>query len=240
MRYPFVLFDAGETLFGPRESFGAVYSEVLAPLGLGRPAEVFEAAIRESWRELDRLVPRGADRYSFFHGGEDGYWLRFARGAIERATGAPVEDAVVEPVLERLRAAFREPGSWRVYPDVRPALSRIRLEGVRLAVVSNWDSRLPHLLDVLDLDGFFDAVVYSHLVGVEKPDPRIFRSALDAIGADPRRALHVGDVPELDLEGARSAGIDALLVDRRKRLDPALGALPDLASLPGIVRNGIA
>jgi putative hydrolase of the HAD superfamily len=239
MRYRCVLLDAGETLFGPRESFGAVYARVLAPLGLVRPAEVFESAIRESWREMDRIVPRGVDRYAFFPGGEDGYWLRFARGAVERAAGAEAADGFVETALEPLRAAFREPGAWLVYPDVRPALSRIRLAGASLAVVSNWDSRLPYLLDVLDLDGLFDAVVFSHRVGVEKPDPRIFRSALDAVRAEPGSALHVGDVPELDHEGARSAGIDCVLVDRRSRLDPALGALSDLSALPRIVRSGL-
>ncbi len=239
MRYPFVLLDAGETLFGPRESFGAVYRRVLAPLGLDLSASAFEAAVRESWRELDRIVPRGTDRYAYFPGGEDGYWLRFARGAIERATGEAVEDGFVESVLERLREAFRERGAWHVYPDVRPALLLVRLAGARLAVVSNWDSRLPHLLDLLDLDDLFDAVVYSHLVGVEKPDPRIFRDALDAVGGEPERALHVGDVPELDLEGARAAGIDALLVDRKGRLDRALGALRDLAALPAIARDGL-
>src|SRR5512136_1938333 len=129
MHYRFVLFDVGEVLFWPRESFGAVYARVLAPLGLVRPAEVFERAIRESWREMDRIVPRGADRYAFFPGGEDGYWLRFARGAIELAAGAPASDGYAETVLEPLRAAFREPGAWRVFPDVRPALSRIRLAG---------------------------------------------------------------------------------------------------------------
>jgi putative hydrolase of the HAD superfamily len=239
MRYRYVLLDAGETLFGPRESFGAVYARVLAPFGLARPAEVFETAIRETWIEMDRLVPRGADRYAFFPGGEDGYWLRFARGAVERAAGAEAADGFVESVLEPLRAAFREPGAWLVYPDVRPALSLIRLMGARLAVVSNWDSRLPYLLDVLDLDGLFDAVVFSHMIGVEKPDPRIFRSALDAVGAEPGSALHVGDVPELDLEGARSAGIDGVLVDRRSRLDPAFGALRDFSALPRIVRSGL-
>jgi putative hydrolase of the HAD superfamily len=239
MRYPFVLLDAGETLFGPRESFGAVYARVLAPLGLVRPAEVFEGAIRESWREMDRVVPRGADRYAFFDGGEDGYWLRFARGAIERAAGAPLPRGFVESALAPLRDEFREPSVWRVFPDVRPALSKIRLAGARLAVVSNWDSRLPYLLDVLDLDDLFDAVASSHMLGVEKPDPGIFRSALAALGADPGLTLHVGDLPDLDLDGARSAGIDGLLVDRRGRLDPALGALSDLTPLPRVVRDGL-
>jgi putative hydrolase of the HAD superfamily len=240
MRYPFVLFDAGNTLFGPRESFGTVYARMLAPMGLDRPAEAFEAGIRESWRELDRSVPRGKDRYAFFEGGEDGYWLRFVCGAVQRAAGGPVPPGLVDSALGPLRDAFREASAWHVYPDVRPALSELRLLGARLGVVSNWDSRLHHLLDVLDLDDLFDVVACSHLLGVEKPDPEIFRIALAALGAAPRLTLHVGDLPETDLAGARSAGIDGLLVDRRGCLDPEHRALPDLTELPRIVRDGPA
>ncbi|MBZ5638390.1 MAG: HAD-IA family hydrolase [Acidobacteriia bacterium] len=239
MRYPFVLLDAGETLFGPRESFGAVYSRVLAPMGLVRSAEVFESAIRESWREMDREVPPGTDRYAFFDGGEDGYWLRFARGAIDRAAGAPMPCGFAESALAPLREAFRDPAAWHVFPDVRPALSEIRHAGGRLAVVSNWDSRLPYLLEVLDLDDLFDAVAGSHMLGVEKPNPRIFRSAIEALGADPRLTLHVGDLPETDLDGARSTGIDGVLVDRRCRLTPGPGVIADFEPLPRIVRDGL-
>ena len=228
MRYPFLLFDAGETLFGPRESWGTVYARVLRPLGVERSPEHFDEAIRWVWQELERQVPRGTDRYAQFDGGEDGYWRRFASGAIGHALGRPIDGRLVETALPLLRAAFREPAVWRVYPEVRETLATLRFLGARLAIVSNWDSRLPYLLDLLDLDDLADAVVVSHLVGVEKPDPRIFRIAMERIGADPARTLHVGDAPECDLEGARAAGVDALLVDRRGRLDPSYRALRDL------------
>jgi putative hydrolase of the HAD superfamily len=231
VRYPFILFDAGETLFGPRESWGAVYARVLRGLGLDRPPEAFDDAIRGVWRALEREVPAGTDRYGHFEGGEDGYWLRFARGAIARAAGRPIDSALPETALPLLRDAFREPSTWRVYPEVRETLSVLRARGARLAVVSNWDSRLPYLLDVLDLDDFFDAVVVSHLVGVEKPDPRIFRIAMELLGADPERTIHVGDVPEIDLEGARAAGIDAVLVDRRGRWDGNGRVVRDLGGI---------
>ena len=86
MRYPIVLFDVGETLVGPRESFGATYAGVLARLGLHRAPEVLEAAMRESWAEIGRAIPAGADRYRHFEDGEHGYWLRLTRRTIERAS----------------------------------------------------------------------------------------------------------------------------------------------------------
>ena len=238
MRYPFVLLDAGGTLIGPRESWGAVYAGVLRRLGLDRPADVFDRAVRRVWTEMERTVPLGADRYGFFDGGEDGYWLRFVAGAIGHAADGEAPPGLAEKALPALRQAFRVRSAWTVFPDVRETLATLRLLGVRLAIVSNWDSRLPHLLDVLDLDGFFDGVAVSHLLGFEKPDVRIFEAALAMIGGDRSRAIHVGDRPDLDLGGARAAGIAAALVNRDGRLGPAAGALADLRALPSIVLEG--
>lgn len=238
-RYPFVLFDAGETLFGPRESFGATYARVLAPMGIEAEASAFEAGLRVTWEQLTRIVPPGADRYRFFEGGENGYWLQVARGAIERALEAPITAALAEAALQRLRAAFREREAWEVFPDVVPALALLRRRGVRTAIVSNWDSRLPEVLRLLELESYFDALIVSHLEGIEKPHPEIFRRAVAKLRADPQRTLHVGDVPELDLEGARAAGIEAVLVDRRGRLGNAPGALRDFSLLPRIVEEGL-
>jgi putative hydrolase of the HAD superfamily len=231
VRYPFVLLDVNQTLLAPRESFATVYASVLSELGWMRPVEVFETALRESWEELSALVPAGSDRYSHFPGGESAYWLRFASTAIERAGG---DAALAGAALERLREAFRDPGAWRVYPDVVPALEALRSAGARLAVVSNWDSRLPALLSRLGLADYFDAIVVSHLAGVEKPSPAIFRRALADLGADASAALHVGDLPDLDVAGARAAGIDAVLVDRGNRYPDRPDRIADLSAVPAL------
>lgn len=237
MRYPFVLFDVGETLVGPRESFGATYARVLAPLGIDRPAAAFETALRDTWKELDRTIPKGTDRYRFFDDGEEGYWRRFAHATLARVADEALADALAGEAVARLRAAFLTASAWEVFPDVVPALSALRRDGARLAVVSNWDSRLPAILDLLGLSSFFEVITVSHLEGVEKPDAELFRRALTRLGAMPNQALHVGDMPDLDLAGASAAGIDALLVDRKGRLGQACTALPDLSSLPKIARG---
>jgi putative hydrolase of the HAD superfamily len=238
LRYPVVLFDAGETLFGPREPFGATYARVLAPMGIEAGPAAFEEGLRETWERLSRTVPQGTDRYRFFEGGENEYWRRVAQGAIERALGAPISSSVAEDALRLLRAAFREREAWEVYQDVGPTLELLRALGVRMGIVSNWDSRLPDVLRLLRLDSFFDAVLVSHIEGIEKPHPEIFRRAMAKLDAHPDQTLHVGDVPELDIEGARAAGIRGVLVDRRGRLASELAALPDFLSLPRIVREG--
>jgi putative hydrolase of the HAD superfamily len=234
LRYPFVLLDAGGTILSPRSSYGAVYARVFASLGFEAPEATFDAAILASWNDLDRSIPRGADRYGFFPDGEEGYWRRFVEGVTARLPGRPGADA-----LGALRAAFLDAGAWRVPDDVVPALDALRSRGARLAVVSNWDSRLPTLLERLGLASRFDAIVVSCFEGVEKPDPELFRRALARLGAKPNEALHVGDVAELDVEGARAAGIDALLLDRRGRLPSRAGVVRDLSSLASLA-SGLA
>jgi putative hydrolase of the HAD superfamily len=172
--------------------------------------------------------------------GENAYWLRFVVGTLARTPGAPRDEAFAATALAPLREAFRDPGSWRVFDDVVPALSALREAGARLAIVSNWDSGLPRLLQRLELASWFDTVVVSHLEGMEKPRPELFLRAVARLGGSPAQALHVGDVPELDAAGARAAGIANVLVDRRTRLDPEQGALSDLSTVPGIARDGLA
>ena len=239
MRYPVVLLDVGETLIGPSESFGTIYSDVFATLGIDLPGDRFERCIREVVAETEARIPTGVDRYSYYAGGEQEYWLRFSRSTLEKATGEPVTDELTRRALELLRAAFRNPAAWRVYPDVVPAMEALRDDGVRMGVVSNWDSRLPAILEMLGLGDYFEALGVSHLEGLEKPDPGLFLCVLRKMGARPEEALHVGDIPAVDYGGARAAGVDCLLVDRRGKIDASFEPLPDLTELPRIAREGL-
>lgn len=214
MRFPFVLFDAGETLIAPRESFGAVYARVLGTLGVALPAADLERGLRGCWSDINAAHVPGVDRYSERSGGEDAYWLRFVEGTLVRTPNAPRVAGLAARALPRLREAFRDPGSWVVFDDVVPALRSLKEAGTKLAVVSNWDSGLPALLAGLDLARWFDAIVVSHLEGVEKPDPELFLRAVRRLGGRPEQALHVGDRVDLDGAGAAAAGIESVIVGR--------------------------
>ena len=238
LRYPLVLFDAGDTLVAPRESFGAVYARVLGTLGVTLPAADLERGLRLCWAETNRALEPGVDRYAMGGAGENAYWLRFVAGTLARTPGAPRDEAFAASALAPLREAFRDPGSWRVFDDVVPVLSALRDVGARLAIVSNWDSGLPKLLERLGLASWFDTIVVSHLEGVEKPRPELFLRAVARLGGRPDEALHVGDVPELDGVGATAAGIASVIIDRRRRLSDGQAAQPDLSTVPGIAQNG--
>jgi putative hydrolase of the HAD superfamily len=138
-------------------------------------------------------------------------------------TSLPLDD-----VLEALLAAIR----FRPYPEVPGTLARLRADGARLAVVSNWDVSLHDVLERTGLRRLVDAVVISAELGVAKPDPAIFRAALERLGADVAGAVHVGDSLEADVAGARAAGLEAVLVVRNGAVAPeGVRAVSSLAEL---------
>lgn len=238
-RYPIVLFDVGETLVGPSDSYGAVYHRVLKGLGVALDKNLLERSIRETSAEFARRIPPGTDRFAHFDGGESEFWRRFVADVFRRATGCAADPRFVQRALDRLWEAFGRTSAWHVYDDAIPTLDALRRSGVRLGIVSNWDSRLPRLLELLGLADYFDVVGVSHVEGVEKPDPAIFRRVLARLGGEAREALHVGNVFELDIVGARAAGIDAVLLDRKGDIQEGGATVRDLRDLPRIAVEGL-
>jgi putative hydrolase of the HAD superfamily len=100
-----------------------------------------------------------------------------------------------------------------VPPDVPALLDRLRVAGYRLVVVSNGGGGVRSFLESRGLAGAFEVIVDSFVVGVEKPDPRIFARALDPLGVPPDRVVHVGDFYYVDVIGAKRAGLTGVLLD---------------------------
>jgi putative hydrolase of the HAD superfamily len=207
-----VLFDAGGTLFEVRGSVGEVYAAAARTFG-------HELDPRELDREFVRAF--GAEGPLVFPGvgpgelaaAERGWWFRIVRQVLR----GRMPEAQMKSVFDSLYDLFRRPEVWHVFPDVPPALEWLRRAGHRLGVVSNFDSRLDDVLQSLGLADCFEHVVVSSRAGAAKPDPAIFRRALELFDAAPADALHVGDAPEEDVAGAGAAGIRAVLLDRRGR-----------------------
>jgi putative hydrolase of the HAD superfamily len=140
-----------------------------------------------------------------------------------------------ETFFSDLFSYFARADSWEMYPDVIPVLSGLRARNLRLAIVSNFDSRLTRICEGLGIARFFDALVMSSQVGCAKPDPEIFAIALERIGVSPAEALHVGDSEALDVEGAEAAGLQALLIDRAADTSDPEHRIADLRELLGLL-----
>jgi putative hydrolase of the HAD superfamily len=141
------------------------------------------------------------------HEGRDADSLAELRG---RCAAVLSRELGEEVSVQTMMAAIR----FRAFPDAAPALAELRLLGLRLVCVSNWDVSLPEVLERCGLGDALDGVVTSASVGVRKPDPAIFAPALELAGCPPAKALYVGDTPAEDLAAASAAGIPALLIDR--------------------------
>ena len=134
-----------------------------------------------------------------------------------------------------VRQAMLESLQFRLFPDAQPALRALRRSGVRLVVVSNWDWSLPEWIERVGLAELVDGVVSSAVVGVPKPSPAIFRVALDVAGVGPAQALHVGDSMASDVEGARAAGVRAVLIARGGGATEGVEAIRSLEELPSLI-----
>ncbi len=93
-------------------------------------------------------------------------------------------------------------------------LEDLREKGYRIGIISNFDSRIYGVCEALGISSFFDSYTLSSEVGAAKPSPIIFQRALDKHGVNPDEALHVGDSPLEDVEGAKASGILSVLIDR--------------------------
>jgi len=122
--------------------------------------------------------------------------------------------ATTDAALLELKAWHDQHCLWEdVLEGVRPSLERFRSAGLRLAAVSNSNGTLRRLFDRLGFTPAFEVILDSRVEGVEKPDPRIFHIALERLGAPAGSALHVGDFYNVDVVGARAAGVRPVLVD---------------------------
>ena len=106
------------------------------------------------------------------------------------------------------------PTGFEVFPEVAETLRSLRERGLKLAVISNWQSGLRHFCSELGIASHFDHILSSADVGIEKPDPRIFLEASALLGVPPERILHVGDTHLDDYVGGESAGLRVALLDR--------------------------
>lgn len=146
---------------------------------------------------------------------------------------AGIPEATVRSWLGALWVEHVRLNLWSlVPPGLGEALDAARGGGVKVAIVSNSEGMLDELFVALGVRGHFDLVLDSGKVGVEKPDPAIFRMALDRFGVAPGEALHLGDSIATDVEGARAAGLRVALIDPHGHCE---GRATDVPRVEGVV-----
>ena len=226
MRFSAVFFDAGGTLVDAKPSFPELFARVLQREGYDVAADTISA----HWQIVfDRFKAAGEAEELWTTSDERSreFWHGVYRLFLDEI-GLPTEELV--DVVYR---AFTDRRNYGLYDDVLPALETLREAGLRLGIVSNFERWLDALLEDCGVRSLFEVRVISGFEGVEKPDPAIFRLALDRAGVDAARAVYVGDLPELDIAPARLVGMYPVLLDRRGRHADAEGVrITSMADLP--------
>ena len=151
---------------------------------------------------------------------------------------------VAETLLDDYRAGF--PTACVLFPDAAQTLSCLRTSGLKLGMITNGSIRMQsRKLECLALSPFFDTILISDAEGISKPDRQIFHRALERLNTNPAQAVFVGDHPEVDVAGARAAGMQAIWrrdpnVSRMVEADGVIEELGDLVTWLGLERTGFS
>jgi putative hydrolase of the HAD superfamily len=200
-----LIFDAGNTLL--RMNYPAI-ARYLGGRGHAVTADqVHEAELRARVR-LDVHLRPGASTES---GATHGLYLQYVLEHLGIADPAEVAD------IAEWRQQYNRPiGLWELAePGAAATLARVKAAGLVTGVISNSNGTVRSILERTGLADHLDFVVDSAVVGVEKPDRRIFEIALGHAGVTAAAALYVGDLYSVDVLGARRAGLEAVLLDPR-------------------------
>jgi putative hydrolase of the HAD superfamily len=223
-----VYFDAAGTLMKPARRVGESYAAIAAKHGKSISPRHLSERFRVCFDGAPRLAfpdhtPAQINRL------ERDWW----KALVARVFAPWGRFDNFDQFFDELFAYFAEPSAWALYPEVLDTLSALKERDLTLAVISNFDSRLPPILEGLGAGACFADIFVSSRVGYAKPDRHIFLTALARHGLAPKHALHVGDSETNDLHGAQNAGLTALLVDRSQ---PVSGRAENrIASLREIV-----
>ena len=222
-----IFFDAGNTLVYLDHPF---ICALCAERGIDTTSEALLEGEYVAKEEINRRLHSGE-----LSSDEDRWQLYFA--SILRHVGVPADriESFRAPLVER----HRRLNIWSYLQEgTGELLDELAEEGYRLGVISNSDGRLVDLLEHVGIAHHFELIVDSGVVGVEKPDSRIFEIACEGLGVRASDSLYVGDIYEIDIVGARRAGMPAVLIDPLDRwVDLDVPRITGLAELPEFLRS---
>ncbi|MCA9500669.1 MAG: HAD-IA family hydrolase [Nitrospirales bacterium] len=224
-----IFFDAVGTLFDVKGSVGEVYLAYAKKYGVP-DTEHTQLALNAAFKQTMKDMPLpifSVERPEKLKQCERLWWFDVVHAVFYRVGMFEGFDDFFEEVFE----AFGKPTHWELFPETLEVLAELKGRGFELGIISNFDSRFFQVSRGLGLNTFFDSVSISSLVGAAKPAQNIFDHALDEHMVIPQEALHVGDHPIEDFEGARQAGLHAVLIDRSTNSLPHPQTLSNLTQL---------
>jgi putative hydrolase of the HAD superfamily len=230
VRFRAVFFDVGETLVHVDPSFADLFVTVLAGAGHDRTVEDVREASAHIYTRFSE-ASRDGSMWTTSPERSRAFWTSVYERMLGQL-GVPDDDGLAV----RLHREFTRLENYALFDDVRPTLATLEQAGLSLGIVSNFEGWLEEWFGVHDLVETFPVRVISGIEGIEKPDERIYRLALERAGVAAAESAYVGDNPEFDVEPPAAIGMFPVLVDRRDRFPEHPGArVGDLRELPAVL-----
>ena len=211
-RIKVVFFDAAGTLFHVKGSVGDVYLRYAEKYDVPRSADMV-TKVNQAFKDAFRQAPPpifAVEQPEQLKHCERLWWFDIVHAVFYRVGMFEGFDDYFDEVY----AAFSQAEAWEIYSEVPKVLQQLRMQGYELGVISNFDTRFFEIVRALGLDDLFDSITISSLAGSAKPAEKIFRHALAQHVVEPEEAMHVGDDPKEDFEGATNANLAGVLLDR--------------------------
>ncbi|MBI9106300.1 MAG: HAD-IA family hydrolase [Spirochaetales bacterium] len=198
-----IWFDLGYTLlYLNRES---AYQKALKEYGI----ELSMKEISRGFHFMDKLFMR---EYRGYFGGPREFYMPWYIGRLNMFLGVKLDITMIFTRWMELRDGQER--QWEAYSFCHDTLPELRSEGYSLGVISNWDRSARPILDELGLTAYFDTIIISSEVGIEKPEAGIFLKAFEVSGTTAEDGIYIGDNYYDDAVGSRSVGMECLIVNR--------------------------
>ena len=201
-----VFFDAVGTLIHPEPPAPAVYAAVGRRFGSRLDAEAIAVRFRDAFRRQEAIDRRAEWRTD--EGRELARWRAIVAETLASAANP-------EACFRELYAHFARPDAWAVHAEAGPTLAALARLGCRVGLASNFDARLRGVAAGLSELRPVGPIVVSSEVGWRKPAAEFFHAIRQEARMVPEKILFVGDDPINDYDGARAAGLSAVLYDPR-------------------------
>jgi putative hydrolase of the HAD superfamily len=228
--YRWIAFDAVGTVIQPTPPAGDVYYEAARRFGSRLGRDEVSRRFKQAFRDTERQNT-AADLA-----------LRLATSEVrEKARWQEIVATVIDDISDdaacfaELFGHFARPQSWTCFEDVPAALAWLKAKGYGVAIASNFDSRLHSVCDGIDVLKQIDLRIISSEVGCRKPGRAFFEALVAGTGCQPGEVLMVGDDFANDIEGARQAGLGAVLINRKG--EPGPGEIASLSQLIELLSN---
>jgi putative hydrolase of the HAD superfamily len=230
VRFRAVFFDVGETLIHVEPTFADLFVTVLAGAGHERSGDEVREATTHVYARFSEAA-RDGSLWTTSPERSREFWTSVYDRMLGEL-GVPDRDGLANTLYRE----FTRMENYALFDDVRPTIAALQEAGLLLGIVSNFEAWLEDWFGLHELIGIFPVRVISGIEGIEKPDERIYRLALERTGVDASDAAYVGDNPEFDVDPPAALGMFPVLIDRRDRFPDHAGArVRDLRELPAIL-----